>query len=195
MKENLTTSDEDELSTSPIHKRKSILQPVGSKSAKKAKKGPGRKRTRSGYQDDKSSDDDAVDEDDLAYQAAIAPIQTIRNGNHLEEITNPRQQHAGSSSAVRRPQQPIYLPRKYLEIRAVTYPIPSLEPQGPGDLWTCSLGNCHKRVHLASTPEGKELVREHLKSHIKDNGAGNVEGAQHKIDLALDESRPYLPVG
>ena len=79
-----------------------------------------------------------------------------------------------------------YLPRKYTEVRVVEYKFPSAEPQGPGDLWTCSFESCRHRVHAASTVDGKAKVNEHLTMHV--------DSVQAKIDLALQESRPYLPV-
>ena len=41
-------------------------------------------------------------------------------------------------------------------------------------------------MHAASTAEGKERVKAHFREHA--------DAAQAKIDLALKESRPYLPV-
>lgn len=81
---------------------------------------------------------------------------------------------------------PHYLPRKVTEVKMVSYDIPSDKPQGPGDLWTCAFENCNKRVHEASKPKGKAQIKEHFQLHARQ--------AQEKIDLALAESRPYLPV-
>ncbi|KAI4166498.1 MAG: hypothetical protein LQ343_008009 [Gyalolechia ehrenbergii] len=81
---------------------------------------------------------------------------------------------------------PHYLPRKFTEVNMISYDIPSDKPQGPGDLWTCAFENCDQRVHEASKPKGKARIKEHFQLHARQ--------AQEKIDLALSESRPYLPV-
>lgn len=84
------------------------------------------------------------------------------------------------------PPSPTFLPRKYLELKVVEYDLPSKEPQGPGDLWTCTFEGCFHRVHEAPTRGGKKRIKEHFKTHATQ--------AQEKIDLAINESRPYLPV-
>ena len=88
---------------------------------------------------------------------------------------------------------PTFLPRKYTEVRAVEYPVPSLEPDKNG-IWNCSLAGCGARVHGAQGPLGTELVRAHLKDHMADGSTGGGMNAKEKLDLVLDESRPYLPV-
>ncbi|KAI4260598.1 MAG: hypothetical protein LQ352_000159 [Teloschistes flavicans] len=102
---------------------------------------------------------------------------------------------AGSDDEVRSPersllatvtQEVVHQPRKAAEIRMIPYNIPSHQPQGPGDIWLCALENCKHRVHEASKAKGKVQVKEHLEEHASK--------AQEKIDLALSESRPYLPV-
>lgn len=91
-----------------------------------------------------------------------------------------------AAMAPRESHYPHYLPRKVTEVKMISYDIPSDKPQGPGDLWTCSFENCNQRVHEASKPKGKAQIREHFQLHARQ--------AQEKIDLALAESRPYLPV-
>ncbi|KAL8694485.1 MAG: hypothetical protein Q9218_000898 [Villophora microphyllina] len=102
-----------------------------------------------------------------------------------EEIASPQR----SPLAAVTQQEPEYqnrLPRKFAEIKMVPYDIPSDQPQGPGDLWTCTFENCNHRVHAASETKGRAQIKEHFQQHAR--------RAQEKIDLALAESRPYLPV-
>ncbi|KAL8874443.1 MAG: hypothetical protein Q9174_000236 [Haloplaca sp. 1 TL-2023] len=77
-------------------------------------------------------------------------------------------------------------PAKAAEVKMVAYDLPSGKPQGPGDLWTCTFENCNHRVHQGSKPKGKAQIKAHFHEHAR--------SAQERIDLALLESRPYLPV-
>ncbi|KAI4197298.1 MAG: hypothetical protein LQ350_006026 [Teloschistes chrysophthalmus] len=79
-----------------------------------------------------------------------------------------------------------YQCRTVAKIKVIPYNIRSHQPQGPGGLWTCSLETCDYSVHGASKAMGKAQVKEHSEEHARK--------AQEKIDLALSESRPYLPV-
>ena len=175
-----TSSSGDERAGNPnvvTRKRKSILRPSGGKSSKKAaarRKGPAAFNGLS---------NDLEDEDDENSQspAEESPITTIRNAKDLELLTNPPSNRSSPDSDA-----PKFLPRKYLELKVVEYDLPSTEPQGPGDLWTCTFEGCFHRVHEASTADGKRSIKEHFKTHST--------SAQEKIDLVLNESRPYLPV-
>ena len=118
-----------------------------------------------------------VASDEESHFSEASPITTIRGAEDLELLTNSSPDDA---------QRPKYLPRKYLELRVVEYDLPSTEPQGPGDLWTCTFESCFHRIHGASKSDGKARVIEHFETHATQ--------AQEKIDLALNESRPYLPV-
>ncbi|KAL8658512.1 MAG: hypothetical protein Q9202_007540 [Teloschistes flavicans] len=118
-----------------------------------------------------------------------APNACRQGTGHTDEAS------AGSDDEVRSPersplatvtQEDVHQPRKAAEIRMIPYNIPSHQPQGPGDIWLCALENCKHRVHEASKAKGKVQVKEHLEEHARK--------AQEKIDLALSESRPYLPV-
>ncbi|KAL8929126.1 MAG: hypothetical protein Q9172_000669 [Xanthocarpia lactea] len=86
----------------------------------------------------------------------------------------------------REPLYPYPPPRETIELEMVVCDIPSDQAQGPGDLWTCQFENCNQRVHEASKPKGKAQIKSHFQEHAR--------RAQEKIDLALAESRPYLPV-
>lgn len=169
------SSDEDGVPNVLTRKRKSILQPSGGKTARKA---AGRRKSLLDLGGSmRSSRRAEVNEEDSQFSEGF-PITMIRTAGELELTTNPPRE--GS------PDGPRYLPQKYLELRVVEYGLPSPEPQGPGDLWSCSFEGCFCRVHQASTPDGKARIMEHFKTHATQ--------AQEKIDLALNESRPYLPV-
>lgn len=174
-----SSSDEDGVPNVLTRKRKSILAPSGGKTARKA---AGRRKSLyavDGRIEGSHGEEENDDEDSRLSEGS--PITTIRTAEDLELLTNPLTE--GSTDDA---QGLKYLPRKYLELRVVEYDLPSREPQGPGDLWTCNFEGCFYRVHEASKPDGKANITEHFKSHATK--------AQEKIDLALNESRPYLPV-
>lgn len=152
-------------------KQKSILQPSGGKYSKKA---AARQQGLQATWDENSRIDEGV-------HLENSPITTLRNAEDLGILTNPPDRSSQEIDPT-----PRFLPRKYLELKLVDYDLPSTEPQGPGDLWTCTFEGCFHRVHEASTTGGKRRMQEHFKTHASQ--------AQEKIDLALDESRPYLPV-
>lgn len=168
------SSDEDDVPNVLTRKRKSILQPSGGKTAQKA--ADRRKNLLAANGPHKGSHGDAESDED-SHLSEASPITTMRRAEDLELLTNssPDENH-----------HPKYFPRKYLELRVVEYDLPSTEPQGPGDLWTCTFEGCSHRVHGASKPDGKAIIMEHFETHATQ--------AQEKIDLALNESRPYLPV-
>ena len=175
-----TSSDEDdEGNINIVHrKQKSILQPSGGKYSKKA---AARQRELS-FMGQENWGEDENEDDHKRVQSEESPITTIRNARDLENLTNPPTDRTDQEA----PSPPKFLPRKYLELKAVEYDLMSTEPQGPGELWTCTFDGCFYRVHEASTSEGKRRVQEHFKTHASQ--------AQEKIELALHESRPYLPV-
>ena len=162
-------------------KRKSVLRLSGGKSAKKAKSAAKSGRVLPGLKEDGNSDEESSEE--AAPLTHESTITTIKNGEHLDHITNPNT-HRGDHESRDRSSPPRFLPLKYLELSVAEYEIPSTVPQGPGGLWTCTFEGCHARVHQAGTESGQDRVKEHLKTHI----------VKDKIDLVLDESRPYLPV-
>jgi len=163
-------------------KRKGILQPSGSKYSKKSRKAAGLQTRLPDLDKTRDSDDEIEDRDGRTPSAEESPLITIKTGEHLELITDRRTKHSHPDSNP----PPAFLPSKYLELKLVEYELPTMEPQGPGDLWTCPFEGCYQRVHQASTAMGKARITDHSKSHQHQ--------AQEKIDLALNESRPYLPV-
>ncbi len=60
------------------------------------------------------------------------------------------------------------------------------EPNGPNNLWTCELKDCHHMVASAHTEEGKVKIKKHWVWH-----AGEIE---KKYGLVKAAERPYLPV-
>ena len=172
------SSDEDGAANVLTRKRKSILQPSGGKTARKA---AGRRKSLLAVDGSiEGSHLEKENDEDLQYSEGSL-ITTIRSAENLELMTNPPRD--GSPADAHGPR---YLPKKYLELRVVEYDLPSTEPQGPGELWTCTFEGCFHRLHEASKPDGKARIIEHFKTHATQ--------AQEKIDLALNESRPYLPV-
>lgn len=175
---------EDELVClhSGSHRRKSILQPLGSKRSKKSaarrKTLPYVAPTSEGEGNDIDADDDASSFPDKVsssneYSSLVLPSRT-RSGPHVHSEPGPFQKVRSTR------------PHRYLELKLERFELPSTEPQGPGDLWTCAFRGCGKREHEASTAEGQERISSHFQIHA--------EQAQELIDLAKQESRPYLPV-
>ncbi|KAL9019393.1 MAG: hypothetical protein Q9180_008689, partial [Flavoplaca navasiana] len=141
-------------------KSRSILQPKGSKFSKKA---ASRRQSLPAVADE--PDDEMSDPDDKVAASEISPLAAVSQ---------------------REPPHLYHPPRKTIELEMVVCDIPSDKPQGPGDLWTCQFENCNQRVHEASKPKSKAMIKSHFQEHAR--------RAQDKIDLALAESRPYLPV-
>ncbi|KAI4261951.1 MAG: hypothetical protein L6R42_002860 [Xanthoria sp. 1 TBL-2021] len=141
-------------------KSRSILQPKGSKFSKKAasrRQNPDSVADEPGYA--------TSDQDDKVAPPEVSPLAAVSQ---------------------REPPPQYHPPRNTIELEMVVCDIPSDQPQGPGDLWTCQFENCNQRVHEASKPKGKAQIKSHFQEHAR--------RAQEKIDLALAESRPYLPV-
>ncbi len=153
-------------------KRKSILQPKGSKFSKKA---AGRLNSLRAAQTRDDYDDDEIMEDASPLATATATTQN-RNKRQAPSDRTP-------------PEAPYheYLPGPYIEVKLVQYDLPTDRPQGPGDLWSCEFEGCTKRVYEGSTDEGQKKIREHFQEHQA--------SAREKLDLVMNERRPYLPVG
>lgn len=153
-------------------KSKSILRPKGSKCSKK---NAGRRPSLPALVGDIERLNSVSDsEDEVSEASPLAAVAT-------------RESPPGfPGEALRQSSYPCYEPRKFKEVKLVSYDVPSDQPQGPGDLWTCAFENCNCRVHEASKLKGKAQIREHFQHHARQ--------AQEKIDLALSEARPYLPV-
>ena len=151
-----------------VRKRKSILQPSGSKFSKKA---AGRRRS---FTTNNRTRINATDDTQSENESLVDHRKT--------KSTRANQPLANSNSAPYHE----YCPRKFVKVKVVDYELPSCHPQGPGGLWTCIFDGCGYRVHDASTSTGKLNIKEHFETHAQE--------AQEKIDLVYKESRPYLPV-
>ena len=162
-------------------KRKSILQPKGSKYSKKAAKRRG-KIPANDEADTSDSSYEAIEKDSSPLAAAAhRDMSTLANSTQVQ----PKRQHH-SSVLDDYASYHTYLPRPEKKKIYVGYTMPSSKPQGPGDIWTCTWENCNKRVHAGSTDEGQAEIEGHFKGHKS--------SAEEKIQLAMAESRPYLPV-
>ncbi|KAL8750485.1 MAG: hypothetical protein Q9184_006412 [Pyrenodesmia sp. 2 TL-2023] len=161
-------------------KSKSILRPKGSKFSKK---GSGRRQSLPPISD--SGEEVDSDTEAEAGLPEPSPLAAVASREAPREVKRGSLQHLPRElppdSAY-----PYYLPRKVAEVKIVSYDIPSDQAQGPGDLWTCALDDCNHRVHEASKAKGRTQIKEHFQDHARQ--------AQEKIDLALSEARPYLPV-
>ncbi|KAL9101152.1 MAG: hypothetical protein Q9163_003554 [Psora crenata] len=176
----LTTDEDNYVDRHVItRKRKSILRPSGSRYSKKARKAIGRRKS---VPDPGDTDNVENERIETMPPAEESPITTIKNDRHLDLLTNPPTNQPSPTS----PPSPRYLPRKYLEVKSVRYDVPNMEPQGPGDMWTCTFEGCYHKIQRASTRNGKTKIEDHFVTHKSQ--------AQEKIDLAYNESRPYLPV-
>lgn len=73
-------------------------------------------------------------------------------------------------------------------VDVITTPLPSFEPNTPGDIWTCPFDGCAHRVYGASSggEQSRGLISEHYANHA--------HASQAAIDLVHKEERPYLPV-
>lgn len=177
------SEDDDDSNNNVMNRnRKSILRPSGNRSAKKAKQINRCYQSPSSLNESMDSGGAESDGSEKTPYLQDSSITFIKDGEHLELISNPIVNQSRSSTSP----PPQFLPRKYLELRVVDYNLPTMEPQGPGDLWSCTFDGCGSRVHKASTESGKTRIKDHWRTHASQ--------AQEKIDLALDESRPYLPV-
>lgn len=154
-------------------KRKSILQPKGSKFSRKA---AGRRNSLRAVR----TQDDGDDGENMGdvFPTAIATT-IVATQNH-----NKHQPH--SDATISELPHHEYLPNPYTEIKLVRYDLPTNLPQGPGDLWSCEFGGCTKRVYEGSTKKGEQKIKEHFQEHEA--------SAKEKIDLVMNERRPYLPV-
>ncbi|KAL8951875.1 MAG: hypothetical protein Q9222_002181 [Ikaeria aurantiellina] len=139
---------------------KSILQPKGSKYSKKT---AGRRQSLPSIRGE--AEVAALDSDAEVSVPEASPLAAVSQQEAL---------------------YPHYLPEKVEEVKMVAFDVPSDQPQGPGDLWTCAFENCSHRVHEASSSKGKAQINDHFQQHAR--------LAQEKIDLAVSESRPYLPI-
>lgn len=177
-----TSGENNEVVDNPratFQKRKSILQPSGSKFSKKA---AGRRRSLPPIDLEVTEQDVEVESADSGLaEGGNSPLSLIGR-KQISSHTRGRQPTAEASPAPYHE----YLPRKYVDVKIVEYDLPSCRPEGPDDLWTCPFDTCNHKVREASSSAGNASVKDHFQAHARE--------AQEKIDLVYKESRPYLPV-
>lgn len=177
-----TSDDINEVEDNPrarYQKRKSILQPSGSKFSKKA---AGRRRSLPPI------DVEVTDQDVEAEPADSGPAEeelSAPPASDQKQISSHTRSHRQTTEADPG-QYHEYLPRKYVNVKVAEYDLPSCRPEGPGDLWTCPFDTCNHKVPEASSAAGNASIKDHFEAHAQE--------AQAKIDLVYKESRPYLPV-
>ena len=175
------TSDEtSEVIGNQRAKRKSILQPSGSKFSKKA---AGRRRSLPPI-------DLEVTEEDVEVEPADSGLVEEEENSTLpltdhKQISSHTRSHPTTTEASFATYHE-YPPRKFVEVKIVAYDLPSCRTDGPGDLWTCPFDTCNHKVDEASSAAGSASIKDHFEAHAQE--------AQEKIDLVYKESRPYLPV-
>lgn len=162
-----------------FQKRKSILQPSGSKFSKKA---AGRRRSLPPIDlqvTEQDVEEDSADSKQVERESPPLPpvdrkqMGLHRRGSHPMAETSPATYHD-------------YLPKKYVDVKLVEHNLPSCRPDGPDDIWTCPFDTCVHKVREASSTAGNTSIKDHFQMHARE--------AQEKIDLVYKESRPYLPV-
>ena len=170
--------DDDVMDLDPkTRNRKSMLRPKSSKSSKKAisrkesllsiKKGERHSETDDGEEgellirDENDADAKRVDLDPVSQRSPDPTTIPNRDDTHSK-------------------------PREQFRVKMMNHTIPSYEPQGPGDAWTCAFDGCNYKVYQARALASKEMIKAHFIDHA--------EKAQEQLDLIQNESRPYLSV-
>ena len=156
-------------------KRKSVLRPAGGKSSKKA---AGRRQSfRSGKEENDSSELSHSVESPTPGKG----FSTRADQDDAPDVTtSPPAATTALDSAL------AVLPVRRTAVKITQHSLPSYEPQGPGDTWTCQFDECKYKVYNATKPESRAIIKSHFRTHA--------EQAQEKLDLIYQESRPYLPV-
>lgn len=160
-------------------KRKSILQLAGSKFSKKA---AGRRRSLPPIDVEVTEPDVEVESADGELVEEETPALPLTDGKQISSHTRSHQSATEASPALYHE----YLPKKYSDVKVVEYDLPSCQPEGPGDVWTCPFDTCNHKVQEALSATGNASIKDHFQAHAQE--------AQEKIDLVYKESRPYLPV-
>ena len=154
------------------------MQLAGSKFSKKA---AGRRRSLPPIDIEVTEPDAEVESADSG-SAEEAPALPLTTGKQISSHTRSHQPTTEASPALYHE----YIPKKYADVKVVEYDLPSCQPDGPDDLWTCPFDACNHKVQEASSAAGNASIKDHFQAHAQQ--------AQEKIDLVYKESRPYLPV-
>ncbi|KAI1425861.1 hypothetical protein F5Y12DRAFT_322797 [Xylaria sp. FL1777] len=84
------------------------------------------------------------------------------------------------------------IPISQLVIRAEK--LPSTQPQGPNQTWTCEEPNCGYVVRAAHEGNGQELISAHYEEHEKEAQDEAHETALNRVNLAVQEARGHMPI-
>ncbi|KAI0977052.1 hypothetical protein F4678DRAFT_411638 [Xylaria arbuscula] len=84
------------------------------------------------------------------------------------------------------------IPVTQLVIRAEK--LPSTQPQGPNQTWTCDEPDCNYVVRAAHEDEGQKLISTHFEEHEKEAQDEAQEKALNRVNLAVQESGGHLPI-
>lgn len=168
------SDDLDEINAARLAKRgKSALRPASGKLSMK-----GTVREQSHLIDD---DDDVDMIASPRHARESSPLKRKNSASHESSRqkraqTDELRDTDSSNGALRDPGPPLPLPRKNrrpgkkdeleaAQPKIVEKPIPSYEPQGPGDTWTCNIDGCTYPVYAARTAQGRSLIKDHYHSH------------------------------
>ena len=161
-------------------KRKSVLRP---KSSKSAKTGAGKGVSIAVTSRDDASDDDGLAITDLPLQRTKAGLRNSRAaksavaGSGLQEKPSRETKLSDAGSLEHAHDTGFHI---------LEHPLQSRSPQGPGDGWTCNVDGCNYKVYQARKAYSQQMIEDHLKRH-------NFK-ARDKLDLVLKEERPHLPI-
>ena len=163
------------------HKRKSLLRP---KSSKSARAGAGK-----GVGVSAISCDDISDNEDSTTQELGS--QSTETGPRDTRATKRAKVGSGSNDASHLEELPLDPDSSHDAHNTATFTIleqspSSSEPQGPGDTWTCAVDGCNYKVYQARKAYSQQMINEHFEGHNF--------GARDKLDLVLKEGRPHLPI-
>lgn len=170
-------------SVEPVGKR-----PRGRPSGKAAGLRPslgGGKRLRDVYEDEDSMGLDS--EQGHPVRKAARTSQYPANGHDEDDELSD-----SSSSDEESPDEKGEEPLTRVVLRAD--PLPSMEPKGPNQTWTCEQPDCNYLVRGADDEDAKELIRNHFEEHEKEASDEAEERALNKINLAMQESQGHMPI-
>jgi len=84
-------------------------------------------------------------------------------------------------------------PIAFLAIRAEK--LPTAQPRGPNQTWTCEEPGCRYVVRAADEEEGQKLISAHFEEHEKEADDVAQETALSRVNLAVQEgARGHMPV-
>jgi hypothetical protein len=155
-----------------------------------------RLRHETGFQDDMDIDEDGslkkrskkshyfTEEDDGDDDSSNEDSDSDDNADEDEEASSGESKALGGSK---------HGPIAFLAIRAEK--LPTAQPRGPNQTWTCEEAGCGYVVRAANEEEGQKLISAHFDEHEKKADDAAQEAASSRVDLAIQEgSRGHMPV-